>query len=361
MPRKDGVVMALKAVLESLDGISEELQKEYKEVDGKFILDVEAAGGLELEDVGKLRTALGKERANVKNLTAQIKKFDGIDLDEAKEALSKVQELKDMDPEKKVQEGIKAREKQLRQQHEKEIKAAQDENVSLTKQLEQHLIKAAATKAIAAQEGSVDLLLPHVISFTKMRKNDQGNFIVEVVDAEGNARVGDSEGNPMTIPQLVDEMKASDAFAPAFKGTGSTGTGSPPRAAPSSAHRWRAFRCGSRSASAPSRPSTRRRCSARRRWRAGRRARARRRWKGQSSSPSLLTPVETLVLDAPRLPVEPRALEAAQPLEPATRRTRQLGQQPRDDAGEDHDEDQADLPRHHAALGSSDDEQWKHT
>jgi hypothetical protein len=80
-------------------------------------------------------------------------------------------------------------------------------------------------KAIAEYEGSVDLLLPHVLQQTRMRMTDNGSFIAEVVDREGSPRIGDSQGNPMTIPQLVEEMKSSDSFARAFNSSGATGSG----------------------------------------------------------------------------------------------------------------------------------------
>ena len=49
-----------------------------------------------------------------------------------------------------------------------------------------------------------------------MRQNDAGQFVVEVIDGDGNQRI-DAQGNPMTIPQLVDEMRASETFSRAFE------------------------------------------------------------------------------------------------------------------------------------------------
>ena len=52
--------MALKSILESLDGLSEDIKKEYTEKDGKFYLDIE---GLDLHPgVGGLKRAKDHEK-----------------------------------------------------------------------------------------------------------------------------------------------------------------------------------------------------------------------------------------------------------------------------------------------------------
>ena len=226
--------MALKATLDTLEGVDGSVASHYTETDGgTFLLNVESSGGYELENTTNLKTALGKERSNAAEAAKRLKVFDGIDPDAAREAITKVEEYANFDPEKKVEEAMKAREAQLIKQHEKALVGLKDENGTLLGQLETNLITSAATKAIAANQGSVDLLLPHVMRQTRMRRTESGQFIAEVVDNEGHPRVGDTNGNPMTIPQLVDEMRASDSFARAFDGSGATGSGATNNTAPS--------------------------------------------------------------------------------------------------------------------------------
>jgi hypothetical protein len=55
-----------------------------------------------------------------------------------------------------------------------------------------------------------------------------GKYVAKVVDAKGNDRIADGQATPMTIPQLVAEMSESSAYAPAFKGSGASGSGTPP-------------------------------------------------------------------------------------------------------------------------------------
>lgn len=91
--------MALKFVVDSLDGLSEELKSSYKKGDdGKFHLDVD--GG---EDVSGLKSALQKERDSVKELKGSLKTLeekiaiykDIDDPEKAKEALKKIQAIEE--------------------------------------------------------------------------------------------------------------------------------------------------------------------------------------------------------------------------------------------------------------------------
>lgn len=217
--------MALKAVLANLDGLSAEVAKEYVQRDGKFFLDVTAVDGVELSDVTGLKKALSTERTARETAERSLGSFKDIDPTKAKDALAKVAEMANWNPEKEVAEKIRAREEQLIKKHGETTAQFEARIKRITKQLEGNLVIAAATKALADAQGSVALLLPHVQRFTRMRELEDGRFVVEVLDESGNVRIGDTHGNPMTIPQLVDEMKNNEQYAPAFKGTGSTGSG----------------------------------------------------------------------------------------------------------------------------------------
>lgn len=218
--------MALDPILDSAESIPEGLVDHYSQRDdGKFVLNVNTASGIELSDTSALKSALSKERAAAQDYAKRLKAFEGLDAQAARDALSKVQEIADFNPEQKVEEAIKAREKQIFARHQSELDTIKGESETLRNQLSDTLVTSAAAKAIAASKGSVDLLLPHVLRNTRMRQNEAGQFVVEVIDPDGNQRIGDAQGNPMTIPQLVDEMKASETFARAFEASGAAGTG----------------------------------------------------------------------------------------------------------------------------------------
>ncbi len=224
--------MALKAIVEAIDTVPEAARAFYTENDGKFILDVESVDGYALEDVSGLKGTLGKEMTLRKKLEKEVVRFKDIDPEKAREALVKLEELGNFDPSKDadkiVSERLEAAKRQLIEKQAKEIEPLKGRIGQLTSYVEKLLIDNAATAALAEAQGSVELLLPHVQKHTRVREQD-GEFTVEVVGKDGNARIGNSKGDAMTIAELVQEMRSSETFGRAFEGTGHRGSGTPPK------------------------------------------------------------------------------------------------------------------------------------
>jgi hypothetical protein len=150
------------------------------------------------------------------------RKFEGIDPERYKALETAAEEA-----ERKRAEAVgdwKAREAQLLEKVQKDIEARDSRINTLSSALERRLVDAEATAALAAAKGSPKVLLPHIKSHVKVVEED-GEYVVHVVDAKGNQRIGDAKGSPMTISQLVEEMKADPEFARNFDGSGSSGGG----------------------------------------------------------------------------------------------------------------------------------------
>lgn len=226
--------MALKAIItaDERKALSAELQAEYVEhKDGMFKLDVTAVDGYELDDVAGLKSTLGKEIETRKKLQKDVVKFKDIDPDRAREALAKLEELEGLDPSKDVDKianaKFEAAKVQLLKKHGEELEAERGKSAKYRSKIEKLLVDQVATSELAEAKGSTALLLPHIQRSTRVVE-DGDDFKVEVVGADGNVRIGDAKGAPMTIAQLVAEMKASDTFGRAFDGEGTTGTGKKP-------------------------------------------------------------------------------------------------------------------------------------
>lgn len=224
--------MALKAVVEKLEEIAEPVRPLYQEKDGKFFLDVEPVNGYALEDVAGLKSSLGKERTRANALAKDFERYKDLDPDKARDALQKLAELGNIDPlkeaDKIVDQRVKAATGQLVEKHQKELDTERKERLSLESAFQEVLIDRAATAALAEAKGSVELLLPHVQRHTRVRKTEDGRRIVEVIDKDGNVRIANAKGDPMTITDLVQEMRKSEAFGRAFEGTGNSGSGMRP-------------------------------------------------------------------------------------------------------------------------------------
>lgn len=241
--------MALKPMVapEDYTKLPEPIQKEYvKSEDGtSYRLDVTPENGWALEDVGGLKNALASERTAHGNLKNQFKEYEGLDPKVAREALSKVKEIADFDPDKKLAAAKAEFEKQvetkynssLEQERKKfdEERATLQKNIQgLTTELDKAMIEESAIRALADAKGSVELLLPHVVKHAK-RVVENGRSQVVILDDKGNVRVSPTPGNHgnMSLKELVEEMKSKDKYAPAFEaeasGSGAGGTSVEPR------------------------------------------------------------------------------------------------------------------------------------
>jgi hypothetical protein len=236
----------LKAVLmqEEWGGLSADVQAHYAAAeDGSYRLEISPAGGFEFADTRKLKAALQTERVErtkaAKALKALTERVGDMDVDAAREAVQKVAAMGDWDPEKKLAEAKKQFEqqladkyegaqKQLLAKHTEEIKARDSMLSSTQAQLQAQLIASAGVSAINAAGGSVDLLLPIVERTTRMKLGEDGRYYAEVVDMTGTPRLSTKSGStsPMSVAELVEELRGDEKFARAFDGTGAKGSGS---------------------------------------------------------------------------------------------------------------------------------------
>ncbi len=216
----------LAAVLDSLDGVPEELQSLYVEEDGKFVLDADVEGH---PKAGALKRALDRERRRAKDAEDRIP--DGFDPDRWAQLLALEEEAQKGRLTDKQREEFDNLKGQLEGQFQKRAEKYEGRITRLEGALERALVTAQATEAIARQKGSVRLLLPHVQRHATMVEDGE-DFTYHIVDEKGHTRLGE-EGN-MTFDELVGEMRTSDDFAGAFEGTGSSGGGAPPSGRPAS-------------------------------------------------------------------------------------------------------------------------------
>ena len=106
--------------------------------------------------------------------------------------------------------------------------AERDQTIaSMNKSLNVHLVSSEATRAIADNKGVPDLLMPHIERQVKVIV-ENGTYKSVVVDKDGDTRISGATGQPMTIAELVKEMKATTTFGRAFESEAAQGTGTRP-------------------------------------------------------------------------------------------------------------------------------------
>ncbi len=113
----------------------------------------------------------------------------------------------------------------LVEQHQKEVQSLQGKLSQQQTAVETYLIDA-QVKAALSDAGANVHLMENIVKNSVRAVAENGAYKVVVVDEKGDPRIGSSDGSFMTIPQLVKELSERSEFAPAFSGTGATGTGS---------------------------------------------------------------------------------------------------------------------------------------
>lgn len=207
--------MALKQVLDKLEGLDETIQSLYaKGEDGKFYLDVEGLAEQKEALRAANREALERRKA--------LEKFRDVDPERYQELLKADEERQRQDAESKGQYD-KLRE-QMARKHQEEIEAKSQRERLLMQALEENLVDSQATAAIAAAKGIPQLLLPHVKKRVKVHE-ENGAFRVQVLGPDGSPMIADASGTPATIAHLVETMKADPIYGRAFEGTGASGGG----------------------------------------------------------------------------------------------------------------------------------------
>jgi len=246
--------MALKARLASIDGLPESIAAEYKQVDGAFVLDVEADGTLELVDTSELKSTITKTRKERDDATKLLKRIpEGISIDDLLTAQSKLADLGDLDELATLDEKLAEREKQLQTKFENDAKRIEEKfqgdlatvnkhNETLTQQLHGEIVQGKAMKAITSNGGVPELLLPVVTNSVRVVKDEEsGQMVAKVFDAKGQVRLSPKSGSSadMSIDELVLEMRDDKVYARAFDGdnAGGGGTKSPGRAGADGSHR----------------------------------------------------------------------------------------------------------------------------
>ncbi len=133
--------MKLKKKIDALSDVDDNLQQFYKENDegDGFVLTLETDAGVSKAKLDEFRDNNRKLARQVKELKADMSKFEGVDpdkWDEAKKALEKVQNMKDQKliDAGKLDEVVNARTETMRKDSDAKVKAAQEARDAATKE-----------------------------------------------------------------------------------------------------------------------------------------------------------------------------------------------------------------------------------
>jgi hypothetical protein len=182
--------------------------------------------GWSVENVKGLKSALSRQTEENRKLKESTQTVTA----EVETLRAKVAELSAIDPEREAdrlaEEKAKARIEALKTQHAKEKGDVEGTVKTLEGEVYTLLVDNTSTRELT-EAGVLPRMLPlmldHVHKVTRVRKNDAGKRVVEVLDDAGNPRIKDGQATPFTLKDLVVELR--EQIPEAFKGTGKSGSG----------------------------------------------------------------------------------------------------------------------------------------
>ncbi len=205
--------MALKAKLDTVDGLPADVAKEYKSVEegGKkfFVLDVDGAF-LHDEDIGPLKRARDHERTN--RQTAETKLKEALSaVETAKEELDQMRRgaIPKGDVEK-LEGSWKEKLSKTQTQYEERVRKAEG---TVQRLLVDNVAQAIAAKISTAPE----LILPHVKARLTAEDTSEG-FVTRVLDENGKP-------SALTIEELQKALATDKRFGAIIIGSKASGGG----------------------------------------------------------------------------------------------------------------------------------------
>ena len=221
--------MKLLQVMDSLDGVPEEIRENYEEVDGKFHLKVEGlVQPKDADQFDELKGALTKQRSDT-----QAERTKRQEIEAAVEALGGIDGIKDLkaqqeDTERKRLEGKGEWDTlrgQMSEQHDANIAKKDTRIKQLTERLDKEIRGRQVMEAIAKHDGNPTLLKPILMQATKLTGADDDDAELGVEVHKDGVMLVDGDGKALSVEGYVLRLREDEAFAGAFKGTGQSGGG----------------------------------------------------------------------------------------------------------------------------------------
>lgn len=200
--------MALKSILESLDGLSEDVKKEYTEKDGKFYLDIEGLD--EHPGVGALKRAKDHEKSLRQKAEGKVTELENT-------LTEKETEIEGLRTGAVPKDDVNA----LKTSYETKLSTKEAEfnekYGKLNGLVEKHMLDGKALEMATAISTVPALLVPHI----------RGRLKLEEVNGELSISVLDQSGKPSaaSLDDLSKELLSNKNFAPILIGSKASGGG----------------------------------------------------------------------------------------------------------------------------------------
>ena len=224
-----------KAELESL---GDDIAQHYEPVEGKddlYMLSVTPQGGITLEDTSGLKKALESERKAKRKAESNLERYkidtgdddepQYMDPEEAARALETVAKG-DGDTEERIKAAVSAERERLSRSYEREQEKLKSSLNSVSDQYKKTMLKNAGNQGVQKVKGNPRILEPIWMKDAQVVEDENGEFVIDITDENGNSRPGSGPGGRMTPEEYFSELKEDPELAIAFEGGTQTGSGS---------------------------------------------------------------------------------------------------------------------------------------
>lgn len=189
---------------DAFDNLPEGIKEHYAQDGDNYVLQTDSND--KIDEFRNNNRTLYRENEELKKRQAEFEK-------QLAESQKEVQQRteKELLSEGKIDELLDKRTEAMRQSYEEKINQLAQQYQSAEQTLDIHIvenqIRDAAIKAHARNDRAVD----HIIRAIKPQLKRDGTSAVRV-DGQGNAVMGSDGKTPQGIPDLVEELRASDSF-----------------------------------------------------------------------------------------------------------------------------------------------------
>jgi len=219
--------MALKALIKDLSDVSKEIQSEYvKNTDGDgYILDVIKTEGLELQNVGGLKTALTTVTSERDTIKETLKSFGELKPADVLRKIKRYDEIKNLNPEKLKKEAVNEMRETIRGEFKEVIKKATDK-VSAYENSLKSVARESIYSEITKAGGFAKGLKSEVIENTSVEIVD-GKAVVNFVKDGKQRLISDDGGNTRnySTKDFIKDMKNDDDYGMLFTTGRKSGAG----------------------------------------------------------------------------------------------------------------------------------------
>lgn len=210
--------------VETLDTVPEQFRPFYAQDDAssKFVLrraDPVVKGAVEA--ISGIHKALGNERKLTQTLKGKVVDLSalaefGATPEEIRQGIAtRISELEARLADPKAKVNIEAIKADLARAYEQEKQALAGSNSALAAQLDRLLVDNAARQALAGLTDDPDLVMPHIQPHVSVVDED-GERRVYIVNERKEVRYNPATQLPMTVGDLVAEMKGTAKYARLF-------------------------------------------------------------------------------------------------------------------------------------------------